>query len=73
LTGVSDAMRCSAPKRFFGASAAYRAGRLAHHHLDRVDRYRQPYDEVIFEEFKGTGNSEIILDRKSRISACSRR
>ena len=41
-----------------------RRRRLADDHRHRADRHRQPMDEVIFEEFKGTGNLEIVLDRK---------
>ncbi len=37
---------------------------VADHHRHRADRYGSRMDEVIFEEFKGTGNSEIVLDRK---------
>ena len=42
----------------------HRRGRLAHHPRHRADRHRLKMDEVIFEEFKGTGNMELRLDRK---------
>ena len=64
LTGGVDATRCSGPKRFFGAARNIEEGGsltiIATALIDTGSRM----DEVIFEEFKGTGNSEIILDRK---------
>ena len=57
-------MRCSAPSAFFGAARNIEEGGsltiIATALIDTGSRM----DEVIFEEFKGTGNSEIILDRK---------
>ncbi len=64
LTGVSDANALQRPKRFFGAARNIEEGGsltiIATALIDTGSRM----DEVIFEEFKGTGNSEIILDRK---------
>ena len=55
---------CNAPKRFFGAARNVEEGGsitiIATALIDTGSRM----DEVIFEEFKGTGNSEIVLDRK---------
>jgi transcription termination factor Rho len=64
LTGGVDANALQRPKRFFGAARNIEGGGsltiLATALIDTGSRM----DEVIFEEFKGTGNSEIILDRK---------
>ena len=64
LTGGVDANALQAPKRFFGAARNIENGGsltiIATSLIDTGSRM----DEVIFEEFKGTGNSEIILDRK---------
>ena len=64
LTGGVDANALQAPKRFFGAARNIEHGGsltiIATSLIDTGSRM----DEVIFEEFKGTGNSEIILDRK---------
>ena len=64
LTGGVDANALQKPKRFFGAARNIEEGGsltiLATALIDTGSRM----DEVIFEEFKGTGNSEIILDRK---------
>jgi len=64
LTGGVDANALQKPKRFFGAARCVEEGGsltiLATALVDTGSRM----DEVIFEEFKGTGNSEIILDRK---------
>ena len=64
LTGGVDANALQRPKRFFGAARNIEEGGsltiLATALIDTGSRM----DEVIFEEFKGTGNSEIILDRK---------
>jgi transcription termination factor Rho len=64
LTGGVDANALQAPKRFFGAARNIENGGsltiVATALVDTGSRM----DEVIFEEFKGTGNSEIILDRK---------
>ncbi len=64
LTGGVDANALQRPKRFFGAARNIEGRRVADHHRDGADRHGSRMDEVIFEEFKGTGNSEIILDRK---------
>ncbi|MBE1236590.1 transcription termination factor Rho [Phaeovibrio sulfidiphilus] len=64
LTGGVDANALQKPKRFFGAARNIEEGGsltiIATALVDTGSRM----DEVIFEEFKGTGNSEIILDRK---------
>ena len=64
LTGGVDANALQRPKRFFGAARNVEQGGsltiIATALIDTGSRM----DEVIFEEFKGTGNSEIILDRK---------
>ena len=64
LTGGVDANALQKPKRFFGAARNIEQGGsltiIATALVDTGSRM----DEVIFEEFKGTGNSEIILDRK---------
>ncbi|MFL5153744.1 MAG: transcription termination factor Rho, partial [Microvirga sp.] len=64
LSGGVDANALQKPKRFFGAARNIEGGGsltiLATALIDTGSRM----DEVIFEEFKGTGNSEIILDRK---------
>ncbi|MHA1558792.1 MAG: transcription termination factor Rho [Alphaproteobacteria bacterium] len=64
LTGGVDANALQRPKRFFGAARNIENGAsltiIATALIDTGSRM----DEVIFEEFKGTGNSEIIMDRK---------
>jgi transcription termination factor Rho len=64
LTGGVDANALQRPKRFFGAARNIEEGGsltiIATALIDTGSRM----DEVIFDEFKGTGNSEIILDRK---------
>ncbi len=64
LTGGVDANALQRPKRFFGAARNIEEGGsltiIATALIDTGSRM----DEVIFEEFKGTGNSEILLDRK---------
>ncbi len=64
LTGGVDANALQRPKRFFGAARNIEEGGslsiIATALVDTGSRM----DEVIFEEFKGTGNSEILLDRK---------
>ena len=65
LTGGVDANALQRPKRFFGAARNIEEGGsltiIATALIDTGSRM----DEVIFEEFKGTGNSEVILDRKA--------
>ncbi len=64
LTGGVDANALQRPKRFFGAARNIEeGGSLTIIATALIDTGRR-MDEVIFEEFKGTGNSEIILDRK---------
>lgn len=64
LTGGVDANALQRPKRFFGAARNIEQGGsltiIATALIDTGSRM----DEVIFEEFKGTGNSEIVMDRK---------
>src|SRR3546814_6072805 len=64
LTGGVGANALQRPKRFFGAARNIEEGGsltiIATALIDTGSRM----DEVIFEEFKGTGNSEIVLDRK---------
>lgn len=64
LTGGVDANALQRPKRFFGAARNVEQGGsltiIATALIDTGSRM----DEVIFEEFKGTGNAEIVLDRK---------
>jgi len=64
LTGGVDANALQRPKRFFGAARNIeQGGSLTIISTALVDTGSR-MDEVIFEEFKGTGNSELILDRK---------
>jgi len=64
LTGGVDANALQKPKRFFGAARNIeQGGSLTIIGTALVDTGSK-MDEVIFEEFKGTGNSEIVLDRK---------
>ncbi len=64
MTGGVDANALQRPKRFFGAARNIEEGGslsiIATALIDTGSRM----DEVIFEEFKGTGNSELVLDRK---------
>jgi len=68
LTGGVDANALQRPKRFFGAARNIEEGGslsiIATALIDTGSRMDSRMDEVIFEEFKGTGNSEIVLDRK---------
>jgi transcription termination factor Rho len=64
LSGGVDANALQKPKRFFGAARNIdKGGSLSIIATALVDTGSR-MDEVIFEEFKGTGNSEVILDRK---------
>ena len=64
LTGGVDANALQRPKRFFGAARNIEdGGSLTINSTALIDTGSR-MDEVIFEEFKGTGNSEIVLDRK---------
>ena len=64
LTGGVDANALQRPKRFFGAARnVEKGGSLTIISTALIDTGSR-MDEVIFEEFKGTGNSEIVLDRK---------
>ena len=64
LSGGVDSRALEKPKRFFGsARATEEAGTLTIIGTSLIDTGSR-MDEVIFEEFKGTGNSELVLDRK---------
>jgi len=64
LTGGVDANALQRPKRFFGAARnVEQGGSLTIISTALIDTGSR-MDEVIFEEFKGTGNSEIVMDRK---------
>ena len=64
LTGGVDANALQKPKRFFGAARNIEGGGSLTIIATALIETGSRMDEVIFEEFKGTGNSEIILDRK---------
>ena len=64
LTGGVDANALQRPKRFFGAARNVENGGSLTIIATALIETGSRMDEVIFEEFKGTGNSEIVLDRK---------
>ena len=64
LTGGVDANALQRPKRFFGAARNVEEGGSLTIIATALIETGSRMDEVIFEEFKGTGNSEVILDRK---------
>ena len=64
LTGGVDAQALQRPKRFFGAARNIEEGGSLTIIATALVDTGSKMDEIIFEEFKGTGNSEIILDRK---------
>ncbi|MDR2526529.1 MAG: transcription termination factor Rho [Rickettsiales bacterium] len=64
LTGGVDANALQRPKRFFGAARNIEEGGSLTIIATALIETGSKMDEVIFEEFKGTGNSEILLDRK---------
>jgi transcription termination factor Rho len=64
LTGGVDANALQRPKRFFGAARNIENGGSLSIISTALVETGSRMDEVIFEEFKGTGNSEIVLDRK---------
>jgi transcription termination factor Rho len=64
LTGGVDANALQRPKRFFGAARNIEHGGSLTIIATALIETGSRMDEVIFEEFKGTGNSEIVLDRK---------
>ncbi|MGB1077428.1 MAG: transcription termination factor Rho [Bdellovibrionales bacterium] len=64
LTGGVDANALQRPKRFFGAARNVEQGGSLTIISTALIETGSRMDEVIFEEFKGTGNSEIVLDRK---------
>ena len=64
LTGGVDANALQKPKRFFGAARNIEHGGSLTIIASALIETGSRMDEVIFEEFKGTGNSEIVLDRK---------
>ena len=64
LTGGVDANALQRPKRFFGAARNIEEGGSLTIIATALVETGSRMDEVIFEEFKGTGNAEVILDRK---------
>ena len=64
LTGGVDANALQRPRRFFGAARNIEEGGSLSIIATALIDTGSKMDEVIFEEFKGTGNSEIVLDRK---------
>ena len=64
LTGGVDANALQRPKRFFGAARNIEEGGSLTIIATALVETGSRMDEVIFEEFKGTGNSEVVLDRK---------
>lgn len=64
LTGGVDANALQRPKRFFGAARNIEEGGSLSIISTALIETGSRMDEVIFEEFKGTGNSEVVLDRK---------
>ena len=64
LTGGVDANALQKPKRFFGAARNIEGGGSLTIVATALIETGSRMDEVIFEEFKGTGNSEIVMDRK---------
>ena len=64
LTGGVDAFALQRPKRFFGAARNIEEGGSLTIISTALIETGSRMDEVIFEEFKGTGNSELVLDRK---------
>ena len=64
LTGGVDANALQRPKRFFGAARNIENGGSLTIIATALIETGSRMDEVIFEEFKGTGNSEVVLDRK---------
>ena len=64
LTGGVDSNALQKPKRFFGAARNIEGGGSLTIIATALIETGSRMDEVIFEEFKGTGNSEIVLDRK---------
>ena len=64
LTGGVDANALQRPKRFFGAARNIEEGGSLTMIATALIETGSRMDEVIFEEFKGTGNSELVLDRK---------
>ncbi len=64
LTGGVDSNALQRPKRFFGSARNIEEGGSLTIIATALVETGSKMDEVIFEEFKGTGNSEIMLDRK---------
>jgi transcription termination factor Rho len=64
LSGGVDASALQRPKRFFGAARNIEEGGSLSIIATALVETGSRMDEVIFEEFKGTGNMEIVLDRK---------
>ena len=70
LTGGVDANALQRPKRFFGAARNIEEGGSLTIVATALVETGSRMDEVIFEEFKGTGNSELVLDRKLADKRC---
>src|SRR2546430_16815304 len=64
LTGGLDANALQQPKKFFGSARKVEEGGSLTILATALVETGSKMDDVIFEEFKGTGNSEIVLDRK---------
>ncbi|MBI1799181.1 MAG: transcription termination factor Rho, partial [Candidatus Eisenbacteria bacterium] len=64
LSGGVDANALQRPKRFFGSARKIEGGGSLTIIATALVETGSRMDEVIFEEFKGTGNSELVLDRK---------
>jgi transcription termination factor Rho len=64
LTGGVDAYALQRPKRFFGAARNMREGGSLTILATALVETGSKMDDVVFEEFKGTGNMELVLDRK---------
>jgi transcription termination factor Rho len=64
LSGGVDAMALQKPKRFFGSARNIEGGGSLTIMASALVETGSRMDEVIFEEFKGTGNMELILDRR---------
>jgi transcription termination factor Rho len=72
LSGGVDSNALERPKRFFGAARNIEEGGSLTIIATALVETGSRMDEVIFEEFKGTGNMEIQLDSRLLTSVCSR-
>ena len=68
LTGGVDANALEKPKKFFGSARAVEEGGSLTIVATALIETGSRMDEVLFEEFKGTGNAEIVLERKLEIN-----